>query len=156
MQTDKMISNDIKFMQIALAEAEKAYRKDEVPVGCIIVSDGRIVSKAHNTKEKTKSALMHAEISAIEKASRKLKRWRLSDCDIYVTLEPCAMCMGAIISARFDRLVFGAFDPKAGACGSVYNLNEGKLNHIVKVVPKVLEKECSGILKDYFKEKRNS
>lgn len=97
---------------------------------------------------------MLAEIVAITKACRKLKRWRLSDCVLYVTLEPCAMCMGAIISARLNRLVFGALDPKAGACGSVYNLNEGKLNHTLEVEMGVMQDECSKILKDYFILKR--
>lgn len=150
------VESDKKYMTLALIEAKKASRKDEVPVGCVIVCDDKIISKAHNLKEKRKSSLLHAEILAIEKASKKLKQWRLSDCDIYVTLEPCPMCMGAIINARFKRLVFGAYDPKSGACGSIYDLNEGKLNHILEVKSKILEKECSKILKDYFKEKRTA
>jgi tRNA(adenine34) deaminase len=147
---------DRVYMVLALNEAKKASRKDEVPVGCVIVSNKKTVSKSHNLKEKKHSPIMHAEIIAIQKASKKLKRWRLSDCDIYVTLEPCPMCMGAILSARFKRLVFGAYDPKAGACGSLYNLNEGKLNHKLEVVSNILDDECSLVLKDYFKGKREA
>jgi len=150
------INNDLKFMQIAYRQAEKAVRLDEVPVGCVIVKDGKVISKGLNLKEKRKNPTLHAEVVAINRACRKLKRWRLSDCDIYVTLEPCTMCMGAIISARFNRLVFGAHDPKAGACGSVYDINEGKLNHTLIVESGIMSDECSMVLKDYFKNKRKA
>ncbi len=146
--------SDTEMIREALKEAEKAAGKDEVPVGCVIVYQNKIIARAHNLKEVKKNALMHAEIAAIQKASRRLKRWRLSGCTLYVTLEPCPMCMGAILSARMDRLVFGAFDPKAGACGSLYQLNEGLLNHTVDVTPGVLKGECAAVLKRYFKSKR--
>ncbi len=142
------------FMRAALNEAEKAKRKDEVPVGCVIVCDGRIIARGHNLKEQKKSALMHAEIAAIMRASRKLHRWRLSGCTLVVTLEPCPMCMGAVLSARIDRVVFGTADPKAGACGSVYHINEGGLNHTVSVTGGVMQSECAEILTEYFKGKR--
>lgn len=146
--------NDEIYMRAALVEAEKAQKKDEVPVGCVIVRQGKIIARAHNIKERKKSAVMHAEMAAIMRASRRLKRWRLSGCDLYVTLEPCPMCMGAILSTRLDRVIYGTADPKAGACGSLYNLNEGKLNHTVGIVSGILKKECASILTNYFKGKR--
>ena len=150
------VNKDLRFMNIAYSQAKKAEKRDEVPVGCVIVKDGRVISKGYNLKETRKNPMMHAEIVAITKACRKLKRWRLSDCDIYVTLEPCVMCMGAIISARINRLVFGAYDPKAGACGSLYDLNEGLLNHTLEVKSEVMQEECSNILKEYFVSKRKA
>ncbi len=154
MMSEKSITDDRLMMHAALAEAQKAKKKDEVPVGCVISRDGKIIARAYNLKEHRKSALMHAEIAAIMRASRRLKRWRLSDCTLYVTLEPCPMCMGAVLSARFDRVVYGASDPKAGACGSVFHINEGGLNHTVSVTGGVLKDECAKILTDYFKGKR--
>ncbi len=145
----------VKFMKSALELAKKAKTKDEVPVGALIVKNGKIISKAYNERESKKSPIAHAEVSAIIKAAKKEKGWRLSGCTLYVTLEPCPMCAGAIINARIDEVVFGAYDKKAGAFGSLYNLSEGKLNHIPKVTGGVLENECSLILKEYFKEKRN-
>jgi tRNA(adenine34) deaminase len=150
------IYNDSIFMEHAYKQAKKAVKIDEVPVGCVIVNNGKIIAKTHNLKEKKQNSILHAEMVAIEIASKKLRRWRLSDCDIYVTLEPCVMCMGAILSARFNRLIFGALDPKAGACGSVYDLNEGLLNHQVLITNNVMNKECSAILTDYFKGKREA
>ncbi|AEV66841.1 cytosine/adenosine deaminase [Acetivibrio clariflavus DSM 19732] len=143
------------FMREALKEAKKAYNKDETPVGAVIVKDGIIVARAHNEKELKKDPTLHAEISAIRKACKKLGTWRLNDCDMYVTLEPCAMCAGAIIQARIGRLFIGALDPKAGAVGSVVDLlSEKKFNHRVEVSYGLLMEECSNILKDFFKELR--
>lgn len=143
------------FMNEALKEAKKAYRKDETPVGAIIVSDGKIVARGHNEKELKKDATLHAEMTAIKKASKKLNSWRLNECDMYVTLEPCAMCAGALIQARVRRLFIGTPDPKAGAVGSVINILEvDKFNHKVDVTYGILEDECSVILKDFFRELR--
>jgi len=153
----KSLDQDAKnrfFMQAALKEAEKARKKDEVPVGCVIVQNDKIISRGHNLKERRRSALMHAEISAIMRASRRLHRWRLGGCVLYVTLEPCPMCMGAVLSARIERVVYGTADPKAGACGSVYHINEGGLNHTVSVSGGVLKDECARLISDYFKGKR--
>lgn len=141
-------------MKLALDMAEKAKKKDEVPVGAIIVCNGKIIAKAYNTRETKKNPLGHAEILAIQKASKKLGGWRLLDCTLYVTLEPCPMCAGAIVNARIDHVVFGAYDPKGGAFGSIYNLAEGKLNHTPVVTGGVLQKECANCLKTYFSEKR--
>ena len=146
---------DQKFMQIALKEAKKAYEKDEVPVGAIIVKDGKVISKAHNQKEEKTDTTKHAEILAIQKASKKLRAWRLEDCTMYVTLEPCTMCIGAAINARIKRLVYGASDEKTGACGSVLNIpEEYKFNHIVEIERNVEEEKCKEILQTFFKELR--
>jgi tRNA(adenine34) deaminase len=141
-------------MAAALAMAKKAEKKDEVPVGAVIVRDGRIIAQAHNRRETRRSPLAHAELLAIARAARRLGGWRLSGCTLYVTLEPCPMCAGAIVNARIDEVVFGAYDPKAGACGSLYNLAEGRLNHTPRVVGGVLADEASALLKSYFKGKR--
>ena len=147
MQTDKE-----KFMKTALKEAQKAYDKLEVPVGCVIVKDGKIIARAHNMKEIKKDTTEHAEIRAIKKASKKLGAWRLSECEMYTTLEPCPMCAGAIIQARIKKVYIGAMDGKTGACGSVLNLlKDHKFNHEVQVEYGVLEKECKQILQDFFK-----
>lgn len=144
-----------KFMKEALKEARKAYNKEEVPVGAIIVKDGQIISKAHNLKETKKSATSHAEILAIEKACKKLEAWRLEGCEMYVTLEPCAMCAGALINARIKKLYIGTNDEKTGACGSKLNLLEDiKFNHTVKIERGILKDECEAILKDFFKHLR--
>lgn len=145
-----------KFMEIALQEAQKAFDKEEVPVGAIIVKDGKIIAKAHNLKETKKNATAHAEILAIEKASKKLNSWRLIDCDMYVTLEPCTMCMGAIISARIKNLYIGALDEKTGACGSFVDLSTYKYNHIVNIFKGILKDKCEYILKDFFKNLRRN
>jgi len=143
------------YMRQALKEAAKAYRKEEIPVGAVIVRDGKIIARGHNEKEIKNDSTLHAEMTAIRKASRKLSSWRLNDCDMYVTLEPCAMCAGALIQARIRRLVIGAPDPKAGAVGSVMNiLAEERFNHRVEVVHGVLEEECASILKEFFRELR--
>jgi tRNA(adenine34) deaminase len=142
------------YMAAALTMAKKAQKKDEVPVGAIIVKDDRIIAKAYNLRETKRNPLAHAEILAIEKAARKLGGWRLSGCTLYVTLEPCPMCAGAIVNARIDEVVFGAYDPKAGACGSLYNLAEGRLNHTPRVTGGVLADEAAAMLKAYFRNKR--
>mgnify|MGYP003293036630 CR=1 FL=1 len=141
-------------MKEALKEAQKAYEKLEVPVGTVIVKDGKIIARAHNLREKKQTATAHAEILAIEKASKKLNSWRLIDCDMYVTLEPCTMCMGAIISARIKNLYIGALDPKTGACGSFVNLGELKYNHTVNIFKGILQEKCEYIIKKFFKELR--
>jgi tRNA(adenine34) deaminase len=144
-----------KFMQAALAEAKKAYDKDEVPVGCVIAQDGRIVARAHNTREKTQDATAHAEILCIRKACKKLGTFRLYGCVLYVTLEPCPMCAGAAINARLSGIVYGASDPKAGACGTLYNLTEDKrFNHRLTARGGVLAGECAALLSRFFSAKR--
>lgn len=142
------------FMKEAVKEAEKALRLGEVPIGCVIVSDGRIVSRGHNTRETKKTALGHAEIAAIEKACRKLGGWRLWNCELYVTLEPCAMCAGAILSARIPKVYFAAADPKAGAFGSVLDLNALPLNHKARIEQGLLEQESRMLLQSFFKTLR--
>ena len=140
-----------KFMEEALKEAFKAYKKEEVPVGAIIVKDGKIIARAHNLKESKNDTTNHAEILAIQKASKKLNSWRLIDCEMYVTLEPCSMCAGAIINSRISKLYIGTMDKKTGACGSVLNLLEDyKFNHIVQVEKYILKDKCEKILKDFF------
>jgi len=147
---------DEKFMLQALKQAQTAYEKDEVPVGVVIVKDGKVIARAHNSKEETQDALQHSELLAIRKACKKLESWRLIDCDLYVTLEPCYMCAGAIVNARIRRVIFGAYDKKAGCCGTIYNLVQDKnFNHRVKEVKGgVLEAECAKILSDFFSQKR--
>ena len=144
-----------KFMKEALKEARKAYEKLEVPVGAVIVKNGKIIARAHNLKETKKDTTKHAEILAIEKASKKLNAWRLLDCEMYITLEPCSMCAGAIINSRIKKIYIGALDEKTGAAGSVLNLFDYKFNHKVEVEKGILQKECEKVLKDFFKELRN-
>ena len=142
-------------MKEALKEAKKAYDKLEVPVGAVIVKDGKIIARAYNQKEAKNDTTNHAEIIAIRKASKKLGSWRLTDCDLYVTLEPCSMCAGALIQARIRKVYIGAADEKTGACGSVLNLLEDyNFNHKVEVQRDVLKEECENILKNFFKELR--
>lgn len=145
-----------KFMIEALKEAKKAYEKQEVPVGAVIVKNGKIIARAHNLKETKNIVTAHAEILAIEKASKKLNSWRLIDCDMYVTLEPCTMCMGAIILARIKNLYIGALDPKTGACGSFVDLSELKYNHTVNIFKGILQDKCEYIIKDFFKNLRRN
>ena len=154
MKVLNMDDNEI-YMREAAKMARKAAKKDEVPVGAVVVHSGRIISRAHNLRETKKDPLAHAEIIAIRKAARKLHGWRLEGCTLYVTLEPCPMCAGAIVNSRIDQVVFGAYDPKAGAFGSLYDLAEGKLNHRPKVTGGVLKDECAKLLKDYFAAKRS-
>lgn len=144
-----------KYMKQALMEAKKAYDKLEVPVGCVIVKDGKIIARAHNLKETKTDTTKHAEILAIQKASKKLNSWRLLDCQMYVTLEPCTMCAGAIINSRIKKVYIGAKDEKTGAVGSVLNLFEDyTFNHKVEYQKGILKEECENILKQFFKELR--
>ena len=141
-----------KFMKEAIKQAKKAYDKEEIPVGAVIVKDGKIIARGYNKKEEKKDTTQHAEIIAIQKASRKIGAWRLQDCEMYVTLEPCAMCTGALIQARLKRVYIGTMDPKTGACGSVLKLLEDyKFNHKVEVETNIMQKECEKILKGFFK-----
>ena len=146
-----------KFMKEALKEAQKAYKKLEVPVGAVIVKDGKIIARGYNQKESKTDTTKHAEIIAIQKASKKLKVWRLLDCEMYVTLEPCSMCAGAIINSRIKKVYIGAEDKKTGAVGSVLNLfDDYKFNHTVENEKGILQEECEKILKDFFKELRKN
>jgi len=143
------------WMARAIAEAGKAGAKDEVPIGCVIVHNGKIVARGHNLRETTQDPAAHAELIAIRKAARKRGSWRLLDCILYVTLEPCTMCMGAIILSRIPTVVFGCYDPKGGAAGSLYDLsNDARLNHRVELVPRIREVECSRLLSSFFAELR--
>ena len=142
------------FMKEALKEAEKAKKLWETPVGAVVVLDGKIVSRAHNLRQTKKNAICHAEILAIDKACKKLGGWRLHKCELYVTLEPCPMCAGAIINSRIKRVVFGAADPKTGSFGSVVNLASLPYNHKPEIQSGVLVESCSSILTDFFKELR--
>ena len=143
------------FMQKALQEARKAYKKLEVPVGAVIVKEGKIIARAYNEKETKENTIQHAEITAIQRASKKLKTWRLLDCEMYVTLEPCPMCAGALIQARMKKVYIGAMDYKTGACGSVLNLLEDyPFNHKVEIQTGIMQEECENILTQFFKELR--
>lgn len=145
----------MEFMTEAIKQAKKAAAIGEVPIGAVIVQNGKIIARGYNKRETKKNALLHAEIDAINKACRKLGGWRLPDCEIYVTLEPCPMCMGAIISARIDRLYFGAYDEKSGAASSVCDLSHA-LPHKVTTTGGVLEEDCRQVLTDFFKELRRN
>ncbi|MBR3152154.1 MAG: tRNA adenosine(34) deaminase TadA [Clostridia bacterium] len=146
-----------KFMRQALKEAKKAFDKEEVPIGAVIVKDGKIIARAHNLKETKKNTICHAEILAIQKASKKLDAWRLQDCEMYTTLEPCSMCAGAIINSRIKKIYIGTMDEKTGACGSVLNLlGDFKFNHEVEVESGILEEECRDILQKFFKKLRKN
>ena len=142
------------FMEQALKYAKISYREGEVPVGAVIVREGEIIAFGRNRREKKQNALLHAEIEAIGKACKKIGYWRLCDCDIYVTLEPCPMCAGAMINSRIKNIYIGAPDPKGGAAGSVLNLFDYPFNHKPVIWSGILEDKCSGILKDFFKELR--
>lgn len=142
-------------MQRAITEAGKARARDEVPIGCVIVRNGRIIARGHNLRESAQDPTAHAELIAIRKAARKLDSWRLLDTTLYVTLEPCVMCMGAIILSRIPIVVFGCCDPKGGAAGSLYNLSDDpRLNHRVKLLPGIMEAQCSALLSGFFSELR--
>lgn len=146
-----------KYMKKALEQAKRAYNKLEVPVGAVIVKDGRIIASAYNQKETRYDTTKHAEILAIQKASKKLKSWRLIDCEMYVTLEPCPMCAGAIIQSRIKKVYYGTVDEKTGAVGSKLNLfRDFKFNHKVEFEKAILEKECKEILQNFFRELRTS
>ena len=143
-----------KYMKAALRLAQKAAEEGEVPVGAVVVCEGRIVGRGRNRRETKKNALHHAEIEAIEKACKKLGGWRLHQCDLYVTLEPCPMCAGAIINARIKTVYYGAPDPKAGSCGSLINLFELPYNHQPALVPGIMEDECAAVLRSFFRALR--
>ena len=145
---------DEEYMREALALAKKAFELGEVPVGAVAVWDGKIVGRGMNLRETDKNALRHAEITAIDEACKNLGGWRLWKCDLYVTLEPCPMCAGAIINSRVKRVIYGASDPKAGSCGSLTNLFEMHYNHKPEVVSGVLEEECSALLSEFFAKLR--
>lgn len=144
-----------KWMRHALAEAQLALKKNEVPVGAVVVYEGKIVGRGHNQVESLNDPTAHAEIIAIGAASNYLNSWRLSGASLYVTVEPCVMCAGAMVLSRIDHLIFGAKDTKAGACGSLYNIVQDiRLNHQVEIIPYVLKEECGQILKEFFEKVR--
>lgn len=146
---------DEKYMKLAIGQAKKAKELGEVPIGCVIVYDGKIIGRGYNRRNTDKNTLAHAEITAINKASKKIGDWRLEDCTLYVTLEPCQMCSGAIVQARIPKVVIGCDNPKAGCAGSILNiLNHPAFNHQVETVKGVLEEECSKMLKDFFSDLR--
>ena len=149
------VCDDVIFMTEAIKLAKKAYKKDETPIGCVIVHDGRIVGRGYNRRNRDKRALAHAEIFAIEQASKRIGDWRLEDCTLYVTLEPCPMCAGAIVQARIPKVVIGARNPKAGCAGSVLDLFgvEG-FNHRVELTEGILTEECQTLMSSFFKELR--
>jgi tRNA(adenine34) deaminase len=144
-----------KYMRLAIDEAKKAKDKKEVPIGAIIVYKDEIIARAHNLRETTQSAKAHAEFLAIEQANQVLNSWRLDECVLYVTLEPCQMCAGAIIQSRIPTVVYGAKDPKAGCCGTLYNLlQDDRFNHKAEIISGILEEECGALLTDFFRELR--
>lgn len=145
-----------KFIQLAIKEARKAKSKDEVPVGAVIVKDGKVVSRGHNLRESKQNSLAHAEIIAIDKACKKLGNFRLEGCDMYVTLEPCLMCAGAIVQSRIRKVYFGAYDKKYGVVSSVSNVFDIKSNHNVEFEAEVCKDECEMLLKEFFKELREN
>ena len=150
-----MEKNREKYMRAAIREAKKAYALDEVPIGCVIVYQDKIIARGYNRRNTDKNTVAHAEMSAIKKASKKLGDWRLEECTLYVTLEPCQMCAGAIIQSRIPRVVVGCMNPKAGCAGSVLNLLDVQaFNHQAEVKTKVLEEECSLMMKQFFRELR--
>ncbi len=152
---EKQKKIDEKFMSLALKEAEKAFQHHEVPIGCVIVRKNRVLSKERNRRNTMKSAIAHAEIIAISEACKKINDWRLEDCTLYVTLEPCQMCTGAIVQARIPRVVIGCMNPKAGCAGSVINLLQmDAFMHKAEITYGVLESECSAMLSDFFKDLR--
>ena len=149
------MTQDEKYMKAALREAKKAYKLDEVPIGCVIVQNDKIIARGYNRRNTDKNTLAHAEIAAIKKASKKTGDWRLEDCTMYVTLEPCQMCAGAIVQSRLGKVVIGSMNPKAGCAGSVINLLQMKqFNHQVEMETGVLEEECSAMLSGFFQELR--
>lgn len=150
-----MLTEDEKYMKEAIRQAKKAWKLLEVPIGCVIVKDGKIIARGYNRRNTDKSPLAHAEIRAIQKASKKIGDWRLEDCTMYITLEPCQMCAGAIVQARIPRVVIATRNPKAGCAGSVLNLLQvPRFNHQVELTEGILEEECSAMLSCFFKELR--
>lgn len=153
--TGLSFGQDQAYMQAAIRQAAIAEENGDVPIGCVIVYDGKIVGKAYNQREQLKDPTAHAEIIALTQASEYLQSWRLHGCTIYVTLEPCPMCAGALVLARIDRLVFGCNDSKTGACGSLYNIvQDMRLNHRLEVTPGVLEQDCAFLLQNFFQQRR--
>ena len=149
------MTEDERYMKEAIKQAKKAYALDEVPIGCVIVQDNKIIARGYNRRNTDKNALAHAEISAIKKASKKTGDWRLEDCTMYVTLEPCQMCAGAIVQSRMKKVVIGAMNPKAGCAGSVINILQMKqFNHQAEMENGILKKECADMLSTFFKELR--
>ena len=146
---------DIKYMKLAFIEAMKAYKLNEAPIGCVIVCNNEVIAKSHNLRETKNLVSAHAEILAITKANKKLNSWRLDDCDIYVTLEPCIMCLGAIYQARIKNLYFGAYDKRYGGIKSLVNDLNKNYNHELNVVGGIMENECSKIITDFFKTLRS-
>ena len=150
------MSSDEKFMRAAIREAKKAYALGEVPIGCVLVADGKIIARGYNRRTTDHNTLSHAETNAIRKASKKTGDWRLEQCTLYVTLEPCQMCAGAIVQARIPKVVIGTMNPKAGCAGSLLNLLQfPAFNHQVEIETDVLQEECSALLTDFFAELRN-
>ena len=143
-----------KIMKECIREAKKCAKFSDVPVGAVVVKDGEIIARAHNEREKNNISTSHAEVLAIQKASKKLGNWNLSGCELFVTLEPCVMCCGAIISSRISKVVFGAFDKRFGCCGSLYNLLNDRFNHRAPTVSGILQEECEALIKGYFKKLR--
>ena len=155
MEGGKELTDDEKYMKEAIRQAKKAAALDEVPIGCVIVHEGQIIARGYNRRNTDKNTLSHAELLAIRKASKKLGDWRLEGCTLYVTLEPCQMCAGAIIQARVDRVVIGSMNPKAGCAGSVLNILEmDGFNHKAEVERGILQEECSRMLSEFFRELR--
>ena len=149
------LTTDEKYMKEAIRQAKKAWKIEEVPIGCVIVYEGKIIGRGYNRRTIDNNTLAHAELAAIRKASRKMNDWRLEDCTMYVTLEPCQMCSGAIVQARVKRVVIGCMNPKAGCAGSILNLLQvDRFNHQVEITAGVLEEECSQMMKGFFKELR--
>ena len=155
--TTEQTDTDIKYMKAAVAQAKKAYKLNEVPIGCVIVHEGRIIGRGYNRRNTDKTALGHAEITAIKKACKIIGDWRLENCTIYITLEPCQMCAGAIVQSRIPRVVIGSMNPKAGCAGSILNILEmPQFNHVCSVTRGILGDVCSKMLSDFFRELRNS
>ena len=148
------MEKDVEFMRVALTEARKAAEMGEIPVGAVVVKDGEILASAYNLRENKKSATAHAEVLAIEQACERVGDWRLSGCTLYVTLEPCPMCAGAIVNSRIARVVFGSTDSAAGCCGSLINFNAYPFNHSFEIEGGVCESECVALIKDFFEQRR--
>ena len=156
MSENNINNDDVLFMNMAIEEAKKAAEIGEVPVGAVVVCEGKIISSAFNTRETGKNALHHAECKAIDLACKTLGGWRLHKCDLYVTLEPCPMCAGAIVNARIKRVIYGADDMKAGAFGSVFNMNDFALNHKPSITKGVCKEDCANLLTDFFSKLRKN
>lgn len=151
------IDSDDAYMRVALDEAIQAYDLAEVPIGAVVVHNGRIIGRGHNLRETLNDPTAHAEVIALTAAAASLESWRLEECTIYVTLEPCPMCAGALVNSRIARLVYGAPDPKAGACGTLYNIvQDPRLNHRLPVTAGVLEKDCAELLREFFRQRRRT